>query len=1000
MKEETFWRSLGELNGDDEFKKHLELELPGHDTVNPSSIERRRFMQLMGASVALAGLQSCRWDVEKIMPMAQRQAGTTPGVPRRFATSMEMGGVGHPLLVTSYDGRPTKIEGNPLHGASLGAADVFSQASILGLCDPERVHSVWGPTKGDEGKRASNWEEFAQAMGPVFERLKGQGQKLAFLSEASSSVTVAALRKRVMTAFPGASWTSYESAGYENLKKGAEMAFGQPFRAHYDLEKAKVIVALDADLFGDHPDHQSLSRGWAAGRDPKGGSMNRFYAVESQFSSTGASADNRLALKSSLIGSFAASLLDRVEGKGSAASESAEVKKFLQAIHEDLVSNRGAAVVIAGPNQPAAVQALAHQINAKLGAVGKTVTYTLPAWDNTGPEGLAALTRRMDGGEVDTLVVLGGNPVYDAPADIDFGAALAKVAHSAHLSLHDNETARRCHWVLPQTHFLESWGDARAWDGSITLAQPLIAPLYPACKTVPETLALVLGDKAPKSSDLVKSALKEQIGAAGFDGIWRKSLHDGFVGSSNGTLSTPTARALPAGALERKPLAVEAAGKGEYEITFTACTKVHDGRFANNGWLQELPDYMTKLTWDNALNVSPNTAVHLDLETGDMVELELSGRKLKVAIHVMPGQATNSLGLSLGYGRTEAGSIGGSKAEGIDPVGFDASAIRTSVASAFATGVKLTKLAETHKLATTQEHFAIDDKLAKEGLDARLGALVRSTDLEHYKKHPDFAKHVVHHPPLISPFEEQSYDATHQWGMGIDLNKCMGCNACIIGCQSENNIPIVGKEDVLKGREMHWIRLDRYFAGADPETPRAVGQPLACQHCENAPCEQVCPVAATIHSSEGINDMVYNRCVGTRYCANNCPYKVRRFNFFNYNKDLYDPKNDVKRLSKNPDVTIRARGVMEKCTFCIQRIKSTKQTIRLEKRELRDGDVVAACQQACPTNAITFGDLNDKNSEVSKAHLDLRSYALLEELNIKPRNLYLAEVRNPNPVLG
>jgi molybdopterin-containing oxidoreductase family iron-sulfur binding subunit len=640
-------------------------------------------------------------------------------------------------------------------------------------------------------------------------------------------------------------------------------------------------------------------------------------------------------------------------------------------------------LVTAGPRQPAEVHALAHLLNAALGAIGTTVTY--PAAPDptrsTHLAGIAALAAEIAAGRVSTLVVIGGNPAYDAPADLDFADRLAKVATTIRLGLFDDETSALCRWHLARAHALESWGDARAWDGTVSVVQPLIEPLYGG-RTPIELVATMLGEAQPRGYELVRATLAGHVGSGDVEAAWRQALRDGVLAGS----ALPALPVVPRSEPLAARLAVLSAGSpgGGLELVFTAGSTVRDGRFANNAWLQELPDPLTKLTWDNAALLAPADATRLGVTDGDVVTVTVGSRALDVAVAVLPGQPAGSIALPLGYGRRRAGRVG-------NGVGFDTYTVRTSSSPHFVSGAAVAATGRRHALATTQDHHGID-KVGFEERGRRLGELIREGTLAEFLATPGFAAERGPEVGSAPLFRELAYDGEHQWGMAIDLSACIGCNACTVACQAENNIPVVGKEQVLKGREMHWIRLDRYFAGKADE-PKVVFQPLTCQHCENAPCEQVCPVAATVHSNEGLNQMVYNRCVGTRYCSNNCPYKVRRFNFFNYYKSV----PQVEKMVFNPEVTIRARGVMEKCTFCVQRIETAKIAARNDNRPLRDGEVVPACAQTCPTRAITFGDLRDESSAVSRQHRSPRAYGLLAELDVKPRNLYLAKLRNPAP---
>ncbi|MCH5373895.1 MAG: 4Fe-4S dicluster domain-containing protein [Planctomycetes bacterium] len=660
----------------------------------------------------------------------------------------------------------------------------------------------------------------------------------------------------------------------------------------------------------------------------------------------------------------------------------------MQAIADDLVSHPGRAVVAAGLRQPPDVHARVHRLNARLANAGQTVTYT--ADDHVPAADLASLVADVDAGDIQSLVILGGNPVYDAPADVDVLQALAKLDHSAHLSLYDNETSQACQWYLPETHAFEAWGDARAWDGTLSVAQPLIEPVLGGRSAIQILARLCGDDRQPEA--IVRSAIEEACGSSLTDERWRRVLHDGFVEGSR----FPTVDAKPID-VQGDPAAPETGAADAVEVVFCTDPSVYDGRFANNGWLQETPRLLSKLTWDNAAIISPATAEKLGIEHGTLTTVEVDGRSLTLPAFVLPGQAEGSIGIALGYGRTAAGKVGGSDVDGIAPVGVNANLLRTSDKPFIATGVTVTGSQQAYPLATTQDHHAIDVVGFRE-TGRRVGHLVREADLPYFEEHPDFARHMSHHPPLESLWTEFSYDG-HAWGMAIDLNKCIGCNACMVACQAENNVPVVGKEQVRRGREMHWLRIDRYFHG-EIEDPGAVHQPMACHHCENAPCESVCPVAATVHSQEGLNDMVYNRCIGTRYCANNCPYKVRRFNYFDNTKGLTGPDRELVQLSVNPEVTVRSRGVMEKCTYCVQRIQNAKIDAKSHGRPVRDGEIVTACQQACPTRAIEFGDLNQPSSRVARAHANPRAYAVLAELNIKPRTNYLARIRNPHPAFA
>jgi len=995
-----FWRSLEELEDTPEFREMLQREFPNRKPDEIGPLTRRRFLQLMGASIALAGTTGC-WRAEKILPFTSRPEDWVPGSALRYATGMDLGGHAVGLLVTSHDGRPTKIEGNPKHPSSLGASSRHAQASILELYDPDRSHEV---LRGGEKLEPATFEEFSREMDALRGELRERrGKGVAVLSEASSSPTVRSLEQRLLERFPSARWFEYEPWSRDNEREGSRRAFGKPKRAIHDFGRARVVVSLDADPFFEHPRAVRHARDFALARRPEESEPARVYAVEASYSRTGGMADHRLPLQSSEIPAFTAALGHELAKRGGEGAErfggaapsfaDAHAREVFDAIVEDLDTHRGASIVVAGPGQPPEVHEAVHALNALLGNSGTTIGYV----DDAEPdrpshlEAIRELTAAMEKGEVETLLIFGGNPVYDAPADLGFEEALRGVARSIHVGLYADETAAASRWHVPRAHYLESWNDGVSWDGTYTVCQPLIRPLY-AGKTPAEILATLLGEGSTAGYELVRETFRRRFPGEKLASRFERAIHDGLV---EGSAPSPASAALTgsgpllAGARSRSI----GAPATDLEVRFEIDPRVHDGRFANNGWLQELPDYITKITWDNAVLVAPATAKRLGISTNDVVTVSAGGTKIRIATYVLPGHAPDSVTLLLGYGRERAGRIGGfaGLAKTVS-VGVDVYPLRRTDGM-FATTGSIGKTGEKHTLATTQEHHLIDS-VGERGRDSRVDRLIRQATYTEFEKHPDFAKHRVHHPPLKSLWKEFEYH-DRKWGMTIDLDRCNGCDACVVACQAENNIPIVGRDQVLVGREMHWIRVDRYFEG-DPDDPRTAGQPIPCQQCENAPCEQVCPVAATVHSSEGLNDMVYNRCVGTRYCANNCPYKVRRFNFLNYHKNLKDPSSESVKMAFNPDVTVRSRGVMEKCTFCVQRIQNVKIEAKNEGREIRDGEIVPACAQACPSQAIVFGDLNDESSQVAKLASIDRSYHILAELNVKPRVSYLAKIRNPS----
>ncbi len=963
----TYWRSLNDLADTAEFRRFVEAEFPAHAEEMLDAKSRRSFLKIMGASMALAGLTGCRWPKEKIVPYAARPDGLVPGTPQQFATCMELGGVGMGLLATSYDRRPVKIEGNPSHPDSGGAATALAQAALLELYDPDRSRAL--THREEETVKHPSWNAFASFAKTNLAELDG-GEGLCFLSEATSSPSVHRLRGKLHEAFPRATWRTYEPISDDNVRAGASLVFGEPVRTQFALGRADVLLSLDADFLLDNPEALSLSRDFAQGRNPAQGTMNRLYVVESTYTTTGSMADHRLPIPSSHIGAFVRALAKSVflahgvalpqgcDGlrtflESEDAGSSHFSTEFMQVLAGDLVAAHGRSAILVGARQPAWVHGLAHVLNAALGNVGRAVAYVddLQAPQQTSPQAIRDLTADLNAGRVKTLVILGGNPVYDAPADLAFGEALAKAATAIHLSLYENETSRACHWHLPRAHFLESWGDARAHDGTYCTAQPLIEPLHGGKSTI-ELLSILLDEKPLGGYPLLQETVRSLFAPVEFDSLWERLIHDGVDRPARDRLS-PSLRSRALLQALQDARSVPQLSPERLEIVFCRDASVHDGRFANNGWLQELPDFITKITWDNAALIAPATAEALGIENEEVVVLNCGGRKLETVAYLLPGQAENSVAVSLGYGRMAAGNVG-------DGVGFDLYPLRTSEAMDFDSGLKIDTTGRTYALSCTQDHHAID-AIGMAGRAKRLPTLIRETDMETYRKDPHFVDHIGHKFPDTQMWEPHESEGS-KWGMAIDLNACTGCNACVLACQSENNIPIVGKKQVGHGREMHWIRLDRYFTG-EPENPEIAHQPVACMHCENAPCEQVCPVAATVHSEEGLNVMVYNRCVGTRYCSNNCPYKVRRFNFFNYHKDL----QETEKMGFNPEVTVRSRGVMEKCTYCVQRIEAAKIEAKNENRPLRDGEIVPACQQTCPTRAIVFGDLGRSGDDLGRS---------------------------------
>jgi molybdopterin-containing oxidoreductase family iron-sulfur binding subunit len=976
-----YWRSLEELAGSPAFQEALHREFPKGASEWVDSVSRRGFLKMMGASMALAGMTGCvRLPLEPIVPYVRQPEDIIPGRPLFYATAMTLGGYASPLLVESHLGRPTKIEGNDKHPASLGGTDIFAQAHVLGLYDPDRSQSV--VSMGDQ----RSWQSFLTAIrGPLSAQKALQGAGIRILTPTISSPTLADQLRNFLKIYPQAKWHVYEPINRDNVLEGAKLAFGQPVETRYDFEKADVIVSLDADfLYAGFPGNVRYIRDFAKRRNPDG-NMNRLYVIESTPTTTGAKADHRLPVRASEIETFARGLLFAT----AVTTTSAKVNRgpeFVTALADDLLTHRGATAIVPGDHQPPAVHALAHVVNAELGNVGKTVFYADPVDANPAnqSESIKELVSDIHGGKVDLLIILGGNPAYDAPADLDFASILknGKIPLRVHLGLYQNETAELCQWHINQAHELEGWGDARAHDGTASIIQPLIAPLYNG-KSALEFVALLSGQADANGYDLVRAHWLKQQGSADPEQFWRKSLHDGWV---EGTTFGPKAAAIKAESQRKIVEPQSASPTSAIELNIRRDPTIYDGQFSNNGWLQELPKPMTKLTWDNAVLIGPKMAERLQIKVEDVVELELNGKKVTGAVWIQAGHPDNSATIFLGYGRRRAGRVGTAQ-------GFDAYALRTSSAPWIASGLQIRKTGETYKLASTQGYQSMDTP------DGGHRPLVRETTLEEYRKEPTFAQEEEPAPGLTLykpyPYKEEDY----AWGMAIDLNSCVGCNNCMLACQSENNIAVVGKEQAVIGRHMHWIRVDAYYQG-DRDNPKAFFQPVPCMQCENAPCEVVCPVGATNHSSEGLNDMVYNRCVGTRYCSNNCPYKVRRFNFLLF-QDWETPQY---KMMRNPDVSVRSRGVMEKCTYCVQRINEHK--IDAETASVREGkqikvgdELQTACQQSCPAGAIIFGNINDPDSKVSKLKQQSRNYSLLGELNTRPRTTYLAEISNPNPEL-
>jgi len=1089
------------------FNEAIDHDFGAATDYHDDGISRRRWLQLMGASLALGGAVGCRYEEETIAPFAFRPQGRIPGIPDKFATLLGHGGVAQPLISTNYDGRPIKLDGNPDHPGSMGGSTTFTQARMLEFYDPDRLRMPLKAAGTGDQQVDTTWESLSDVFSKVLSGNDLSG--VAILAEPTSSPSLFRLQGEFMKW--GGAWFTFAAVADDNTREGSQLAFGKPHRATYALDKADIIVTLDADILGQDPAGTANSFSFAMGRDaesPKG--MSRMYSIESQFSVTGAAADHRMALPTKGITKFVGALAEAVRAGKTEVDESLPYReKMLAAIASDLIKHKdkGGSVIVAGERQPAAVHAVVHQLNEELGNIGKTVLLSeLPDPDRVSTlDSITDLAKQIEGGQIKNLVILGGNPVYSAPRALALGSLIGKLENSLHITCFNNETSRYCQWVSAMAHPLESWQDGYAYDGSVLIGQRLINPLFGG-KSDLETLSALMGLEEVDSQQIVQKT--HGLG----DAQWQQAVHDGFIADTAAKAATPSAS---------KDSKIEGfsdwakAWEGDnLEVVFATSNSVYDGRYANNSWLQELPDFFTKISWDNVVSVSPKTGEKLGLKQGKLMTIKLNGAEISLPVNIQPGQADGSLGVEIGYGRTAAGRVGGDKAKNIDSIGVDVSPLRSIENWLLASDLNTDAVQPTgtsYKLAVVQEPWTID-ATGRNEIQARMfrdanksetkrSALLREGSFESYKvflkEHPieeghgdhgdghdhkhaghasllnkgqlpimgqvsftrpedekaeahegdaadhdaeghgdhDDHGHAAHAPQWpeafhmhhelfdLTPGSRQMYanedpTTTNVWGMSIDLNKCTGCNSCVVACQSENNIPVVGKADVWRGREMHWMRIDRYYgdnlyneAAVEDGDKQIVHQPVTCHHCENAPCETVCPVAATVHSSEGLNDMVYNRCIGTRYCGNNCPYKVRRFNFFNYadaktflkypGADKLQPGDrDLQHLMMNPEVTVRTRGVMEKCTYCVQRIQNTKIQANNEgRRPIGPNEITTACQDACATKAIKFGDLHNPESDVAKAHANPRAYVMLEELNNRPRTKYLARVRNVHPAL-
>jgi Fe-S-cluster-containing dehydrogenase component len=1050
--EHGYWKSIRELEGRAPWQLQpstREFPTPPAETASVvDPLSRRNFFHLMGASMAMAGVASCqRYEKSEIVPLARRPEDQTPGQTLEYATGWELGGVGHALVATSFEGRPIHLDGNADHPYNAGGvvpgtkrhggATAFAQASILHLYDPDRSRA---PTK-ERGKGAT-LDEVHDAIPGLVSALKKGGARI--LSEATSSDTVLRLKNQLRITYPDLQWHEYEPLSWDNERAGTKLAFGTAMRPLAHLDRCATIVTIDCDIFVEHPATIAYSRDFARSRRPDGtltggpdgklGQINRLWSVESTLTNTGALADHRLPLRSELCLPFVLAIDAALNHSAKPSSDFLKdglTAKFIDVLAAELDKNRGRAVVLAGRRQPAEVHAVVARINQAINAVGTTLDYldSLEPERPTHLESIIALARDIQQNKVRTLIILGGNPAYDAPADLELAKLLPNVETTLHLSEYEDETSKLCTWHVPRAHFLEAWGDVRTWDGTYTLAQPLIAPLYGGLSAI-ELLGLLTGQD--KSGERLVHETFDALDTGGVG--WRESVMNGFVAKKPPLPAQPQIRNFQTQLTDSQRGDTRRDTK-DLEVAFHFSSNSYDGRFANNPWLWETPDFLTKVVWDNYALVGHETAQALNIENDTMIRVTIGSRSVEVPCYTMPGQARYSIGLVLGGGRTAAGHVGGR--EGKVPVGYPTYDVRQTTGFDIALKATVTAVGKVYELANIQDHWdyrpGILKDVGKDGIAERIPNLIRETTNEAFVAdkdwHADESEGFFEdtndlgkagRPRGLSLFEEKEYRERHRWALAIDLSTCTGCNACMVACQSENNVPVVGRREVINNREMSWIRIDRYFKGSI-ENPEVVFEPVACMQCENAPCEQVCPVGATSHSDEGLNDMAYNRCIGTRYCANNCPYKVRRFNFLDWNKEFREARMKVRRLLFNPDVTVRMRGVMEKCTYCVQRIQNAKIRWKAEVRSgqhnayvtpdaeaakdapwdlMPDGHVETACQMACPTEAIVFGDLADPESRVSRLHADRRQYPLLPETYTKPRTRYLARIRNPNKELA
>jgi molybdopterin-containing oxidoreductase family iron-sulfur binding subunit len=997
----TLWRTSGELENSAEFNESLAREFTDAASGRESSegLSRRDFVRLMGAATALTGvgLTGCRRPEAHLVPFAKSAEWTVPGKFLFYASAMPTPAGAVPLIVTTSDGRPTKIEGNPLHPLSNGSTDAFAQASVLDLYDPNRSkeikHDSLTVGRGDLDNLLAKIRATAGS---------NAGDGLAILVGRENSPTVERLRAALVQQFPKILWVQDEAISSRGAEEAFDVLFGAGARPACDVARADVILSIGSDFLNPAESGFGFANGFAKRRDPKG-SMNRLYVAENHFSLTGGMADHRLRVRASEYGDFAAAVASAVAAKTGDAGLNALSSAYkgtgvtfdpawIKGVADDLLSAKGKSLVLVGAQQPAAVRALVIGINAALGNLGTTISVR-----QTGAKPAAKLSDlcvAIKAGSVKTLLILGGNPAHTAPADLDFANLLARVPETLHLSLFTDETSKVTHWQVPAAHYLESWGDARSLDGTVCSVQPMILPLWNGISAI-EILASLAGEKIDGPSAVRATFASYSKDAS--DAAWQTFLKNGFAAGTAWPLSAP---AFNQGAALAAVQSAKGSASGEFEVVFLRSSSVDDGRYANNSWLQETPDFVTKLVWDNAALVSPADAKALGIKDGDWLRITAGDRYIDAAALIAPGHADRSVSIALGYGRNGVSHV-------MEKVGFDAYPLRDSTTLGYRAGVAVKALPkDAYVFARTQEHENMEGRdIAREGT------------LEQFREEPNFASEMDGElPKPVSIYPNPPLTGDLQWGLSVDLNSCIGCNACLVACRAENNVPVVGKDQVRRGRDMAWIRIDRWFASADhrEESLEMIPMAVMCQHCESAPCEAVCPANATVHSEEGLNLMAYNRCIGTRYCANNCPWKVRRFNWFDYNERPLDqlyygplaPKGmaDSLKMAKNPNVTVRMRGVMEKCTFCIQRIEEARigRAVKAGASDVTKTPLPAfksACQQACPSESIVFGNINDPESPVSKAKADARTYSSLAYLNTRPRVTYMARVRNPNPAM-